>query len=149
MKKELSVGVIITDGYSILGCRPFGKRDQRGCYDLPKGHWESGESLIETAKREVEEETGFRIWENANLVNLGQFKYTPTKDLHLFLFAEDVLPDPLTLHCASTFDFRGTQVPEMLGYKHVPITELDWFFESLAVVIDQALQVFDKLPETR
>ena len=39
------------DGRGLLICR-------HGCWDLPKGHVEAGESLRQTALREVEEETG-------------------------------------------------------------------------------------------
>ena len=55
IKKELSIGTIITDGQFILGCRPFGRKDQEHCYDLPKGHWEEGETYLETAVREYKE----------------------------------------------------------------------------------------------
>ncbi len=145
MKKELSAGIIFTDGNSILGCRPFGRKDEKGNYDLPKGHVEPGENPAETAIRETEEETGFKVWEGANLVNLGHFKYIPTKDLHLFLLAMDAIPDPTTLKCKSTFNYRGVEVPEVLGYKLIPIEELDWFFESLTPVVERALDVFSTL----
>jgi 8-oxo-dGTP pyrophosphatase MutT (NUDIX family) len=142
--KELSVGIILTDGYSILGCRPFGKRDKKGCYDLPKGHHEQGETFLETAIREMAEETGFEVWKDANLIDLGQYDYIPTKDLYLYLLAVDCLPDPLDLHCKSTFKYHGKDVPEVLGYKHIPVEELDWFFEPLSLVINQALTTFNK-----
>ena len=61
LEKELSVGTIITDGEYVLGCLPYGRMDAKGNYDLPKGHWEENEEIIDTAIRECQEETGYII----------------------------------------------------------------------------------------
>ena len=55
IKKELSIGTIITDGQSILGCRPYGRKDKEHSYDLPKGRREESETYIETAVRECKD----------------------------------------------------------------------------------------------
>lgn len=143
IEKELSAGIIITDGQVILGCRPFSRRDTKHNYDIPKGHWEEGESIKETAIRETKEETGFDIIWPESLVDLGRFDYIPTKDLHLFLYALDFLPEIRNLNCTTYFDWEGGKVPEVTGYKFIPVTELDWFFRSLEKVIGQALERFD------
>jgi len=142
IKKELSIGTIITDGTYILGCLPSGKKDGRHSYDLPKGHWEKGETYIETAVRECKEETGFELWPD-HLVDLGRYEYIPTKDLYIFLIALDFMPDLSTLTCTTYFDLKGKKVPEVSAYKLIPITELDWFFKSLEPVVDAALNNFD------
>ena len=49
-----SCGMIVMDGCSILLIERNGK------WDLPKGKREEGESYIQTALRELEEETGIR-----------------------------------------------------------------------------------------
>ena len=36
----------------------FCKHKERGAYEVPGGHREAGESILETAKRELQEETG-------------------------------------------------------------------------------------------
>ena len=142
IEKELSIGTIITDGQFILGCRPFGRKDKEHSYDLPKGHWEEGETYIETAVRECKEETSFDLWPD-HLVDLGRYEYIPTKDLYLFLVALDFMPGHSTLSCPSTFEKDGKQVPEVVAYKNIPITELNWFFRSMEPVIAAALENFD------
>ncbi|MEK6886311.1 MAG: NUDIX domain-containing protein [Nanoarchaeota archaeon] len=56
MKTEKSCGVVIlcNEEYLVL-------KHDAGHWDFPKGHVEEGESEIETAKREVLEETGIKV----------------------------------------------------------------------------------------
>jgi 8-oxo-dGTP pyrophosphatase MutT (NUDIX family) len=142
IKKELSVGTIITDGQYILGCRPYGRKDKEHSYDLPKGHWEEGETYVETAVRECKEETDFDLWPD-HLVDLGKYEYIPTKDLYIFLVALDLMPELKTLKCTTFFEMDGKKVPEVISYKLIPITELQWFFKSLEPIVKEALEIFD------
>lgn len=48
---------------------------RNGYWDLPKGHWESGESLSFTAKREVREETGIKDLEIIDFVGISFHTY--------------------------------------------------------------------------
>lgn len=48
---------------------------RNGYWDLPKGHWESGESLPFTAKREVREETGIKDLEIIDFVGISFHTY--------------------------------------------------------------------------
>lgn len=142
-EKQLSAGVIITDGSYILACRPFGRSDTRHNYDLPKGHVEEGENVIDGAVREVKEETGYVIYDKSYLVDLGRYEYIPVKDIHLFLFAVDALPEIRDLKCTTYFTREdGNQVPEVGGYKYISVDDLSWFFRSLEPVIAQALEKF-------
>lgn len=143
IKKELSIGTIITDGQYILGCRPYGRKESAHSFDIPKGHWEEGETYLETAVRECKEETNFDLWPD-RLADLGKYEYIPTKDLYIFLVSLDFLPDHATLSCPSRFEVDGKKVPEVIGYKNIPITELGWFFRSLEPVVKAALENFDK-----
>jgi 8-oxo-dGTP pyrophosphatase MutT (NUDIX family) len=143
-EKALSCGTIISDGKFILAIRPFGRKDLPGSYDLPKGHWEEGEELPETAVRELLEETGFVVPQEW-LVDLGRYEYVPLKGLHLFFCAVDALPQISTLKCTTFFDYKGKQVPEAIGYKWVPVEELNWFFHSLQPVMEKALDKFGSM----
>lgn len=53
--KQLKFAVIIAKSY---GKWVFCKHKERNTYEVPGGHRESGEDILETAKRELKEETG-------------------------------------------------------------------------------------------
>ena len=63
-------------------------------WDLPKGHIESGESIYETALREITEETGLtkndlkfiKELKHKNNYSFKQGSLTISKTIHLFLF---------------------------------------------------------------
>ena len=79
---ELTVLVLIENGNRIL-LQNRVKKDWRG-YALPGGHVEEGESFVEAAIREAEEETGLRI-KNPRLVGVKQFPI-PNGRYVVFLF---------------------------------------------------------------
>ena len=62
MKKEKSCGTIIIDSNK----RVLLVRQKLGWVGFPKGHMELGETEIETAKREVKEETNIDVEINEN-----------------------------------------------------------------------------------
>ena len=108
--KRLSCGVLILNPErQLLLCHVTGHDH----WDLPKGRIDAGESPLEAALRETQEETGLRL-DGDNLLDLGRFDYRPRKDLHLFA---TVLPrlDVATLSCASQFSdlASGRSLPEM------------------------------------
>ncbi len=111
-KRELSCGGIIyrkREGQVEF----FFIRDPYGRWTFPKGHQELGETFVETAVREIDEETGLRGLHY--LAPLGQTRFnfrrgktTIQKTVHLFLF--EVPPA------------RKEQLPGIEG-----ITEAQWF----------------------
>ena len=136
--KELSCGIIISNGSLILAALPFGKRNEKGSYDILKGRWQEGETHIDTAVRETQEESGLVI-SPKYLVDLGIFNYRPKKGLHLFFFLTDSLPNLVTLKCSSYFSLNGKNVPEMASYRYIEVGDLDWFLPSLVPVLEAAL----------
>ena len=132
---EISAGVIITDGESILGCVPFGKaKKAENNLDIPKGHIEKGETPLEAALRECKEETGL-VLNSSKLEDLGQFDYKPNKDLHIFL-VKMPMPEISSLKCTSYIEMYEKKVPEMVGYKIVSIKDLSkFFFKDLVKIL--------------
>ena len=69
----------------------FCKHKERETYEVPGGHREPGESILETAKRELQEETGYSA---GNLIKLGTVNPNPalfSNHVHIFL-AENLTP---------------------------------------------------------
>lgn len=61
MKQEKSCGCVVFDGDKVLLIK-----HNEGHWDLPKGHIEEGETEVETAIREVKEETNVDVEVNEN-----------------------------------------------------------------------------------
>ncbi len=147
--RELSVACILTDGVSILGCLPWSRTNESNpsytkSFDLPKGHWEPGETLEETVIREVYEESNFEIFRPEELVDLGRYRFTPNKDLHIFMFSIDFLPQNNDLKCNSQFELPSEGMkPEIVAYKHIDISLIEeYFIPSLSPLILRALDSF-------
>lgn len=118
--KKTSAGVIITDGYKFL----IGHATKTPYWSIPKGLIEDDEQPINAVIREVIEETGLLL-NKSNLINLGVFEYLKTKDLQLFVYYTDSLPDVSTLTCLSTFEKNGTDYPEFDKYKYIEFETLE------------------------
>ena len=120
--KRLSCGVVILNpGRELLLCHVTGQNH----WDLPKGGIDPGETPLQAALRETREEAG--LWLDADtLVDLGRFRYTNKKNLHLFATCMPRI-DLKDLRCESRYldRYSGRQLPEMDGY--------GWFgFERVA-----------------
>ena len=128
--KKVSAGIIITDGNRILGCKST-KR-----WDLPKGEIEDKEKPIDAAVRETLEETGVKI-NKKDLTELGFFKYTKYKDLWLYLYVTNKLPDIKNMKCTTYFTDRyGNSILEVSGYKYIPFKDIDdYFYYSICEVL--------------
>lgn len=132
--KTTSAGVIITDGSNYLICHPtHGKY-----WDIPKGKQDPGESLDQTAVRELKEETNYSADITA-LKYLGTFPYRVSKDLAIFLLTVEEMPDPKDLHCESTFKDGNEVYSEMDAFM---IVDRDTMF---AKVNPSMQKVFSKI----
>ncbi len=103
----LSCGVIVTDKRHVL----IGHATRSPRWDIPKGQADPGEPPEAAARRELLEETGL-IADGIPLIPLGRHSYLPRKDLMLYAWLLDAMPDPASLTCRSTFQIGGHAVPE-------------------------------------
>lgn len=108
LRRHLSAGgLVLDDGYILL------IRNRNGHWGLPKGHWEPGELLAETAVREVLEETGLQV-EVGDLAFITEFRNLEARE-HLVQFFFAARP------------IGGTLFPrpgEIYGVKWVPVDEV-------------------------
>lgn len=108
LRRHLSAGgLVLEDGYILL------IRNRSGHWGLPKGHWEAGELLAETAVREVLEETGLSV-EVGDLAFITEFRNLDSRE-HLVQFFFEARP------------IGGTLFPrpgEIYGVKWVPIGQV-------------------------
>jgi 8-oxo-dGTP pyrophosphatase MutT (NUDIX family) len=115
---RLSCGVILHDHEKMV----IGHATNTKRFDIPKGGIDEGESELDCAIREVQEETGIKL-HASRLVPLGRFRYLPVKDLFLFDCKID-LPRLSQLHCSSFFNDRhGKKVYEFDAFMYVTIKE--------------------------
>ncbi|MBC7481896.1 MAG: NUDIX domain-containing protein [Rhizobacter sp.] len=111
--KRLSCGVIIlSPERELLLCHVTGQNH----WDLPKGGIDAGESPLAAALRETVEETSLRL-RAEDLLDLGRFKYTAKKNLHLFAMQMPRV-DVSGLRCDSHYHdhYSGRHLPEMDGF---------------------------------
>lgn len=107
MEKELSCGILVKLGTRYL----LGHASGLDYYDIFKGRMEEGETFVQTAIRECEEESGL-VFTEEQLKFFGVLKYLKTKDLGLFLTKLDSV-DMSSLTCTTYLD---SGLPEMDYY---------------------------------
>jgi len=136
--KELSCGFILIDeeSHKILACHPTRKKYVRGFWDIPKGHIEKGETYIDCAKRELFEETGFKIPNGSAIVDIGLNKYLENKDLYVYAWIGKI--DKSKMKCTSYFNINGRQVPEINGFELVD--DITYFYPKMRPIIKKALE---------
>lgn len=130
--KKVSCGVLLLDveKETILAIKPYGQSNK---LDLPKGGINSGETPLQAAVRELREETGVKL-QPGQLTDLGPYKYTTQKNLHLFISFQPQAPID-SLMCTSYFEnSRGQKVPEAVGFEHVSFDD-PRFYDSLKPIL--------------
>ena len=135
-EKDQSAGIIfikhnLGEEYIFMG-RATNSKPSR--WDIPKGHIEEGETPIQAAVRECQEETGFVV-NPYDLSYIGKFNFSSNKDLHIFI-SSGYPPKVETPTCSSMFTMYGKTFPEMDAYKWVRMSKIDTHAgKSLAKVI--------------
>ena len=111
-------------------------------WDIFKGLPNDLETPIQTALRELEEETGLRLTPH-QLEDAGQHAYRPGKSMHLFTAVLDC--DASSLRCSSIFAHRvsNVMIPEMDAFH--------WFDpdEARRKVVPRMRKVLDTIVEYR
>jgi predicted NUDIX family NTP pyrophosphohydrolase len=67
---------------------PFFENKDEGVWSIPKGLSENNESLLETAKREFAEETGFAV--DGDFIGLGKVRLRSGKIVHAWALEHDI-----------------------------------------------------------
>lgn len=73
---------------------PFWEKKDKGVWSIPKGLVEEGEDLIETAKREFEEETGLKV-SASEFLALSPVKQKGGKVVYAWAFEGDCDPEKI------------------------------------------------------
>ncbi len=90
---RVGVGVLVLRGDRFL----LGKRcgaHMPGYYAAPGGHLEPGESFVECAKREVEEETGL-VATNVRFLLIGNYRFNGKQYVDIDMVAECPQGEPI------------------------------------------------------
>lgn len=121
---DISCGIIITDTKKVL----LGHTTYRNFWDIPKGHVEGNENYLECCLRELKEETGLDLsgFED-KIEELGTFKYSKIKNLHLYKIIIDdfnKLPTLDTYKCTTYFEEKGKQLPELDYFAYVDLEDI-------------------------
>ena len=110
-KKVSSMGIVIARNSRVATVLLL---NNSGEWVFPKGHMHEGETLIQTACREVAEETGVKVSEENCLGQVDQFSFyfageQAEKVIHVFLFVLD-WQQPITINFEEGF-LDGAWVP--------------------------------------
>lgn len=132
--KTLSCGVLVVDKKHRLLMFDVDRSD---FWDIPKGGHESGETPIDTALRELEEETSLKSSED-QLIELGVYPYNLYKDLYLFIWFVEEIPLEKLLGENRILKRPGSVIADEQVFSMVPIKEapdrmcksLFWLFTS-------------------
>jgi len=135
--------VLINSQGDILGCHGYGKPKNYG-YDFPKGCADVGESDVEAALRELNEETGIIAF-NEELIDCGIYSHNKEKDIHIFIIKTECFPDVNKLKCSTYFELNGEQFPEIDDYRIISKEERKMFNK----VLHNKFEIIDKYNDTK
>jgi 8-oxo-dGTP diphosphatase len=133
---KIGVNVFVIDGDKVLLGKRAGKRGTDS-WCLPGGHLEYGESMVEAAKRELQEETGLAA-ESLEFVHLINDPRDDSHYVHVNFRAEKwsgtpSLTEPDKFSAWEWFPLDALPEPIFVGHRHVvPILHMkQTFFDSV------------------
>jgi len=143
MAKQISCGIIFVDAKEekILMVHPTNQRDY---WDFPKGRIEAGETTLEAAIREVQEESSIVMTDSDVINDLGFYHYNQHKNLHMYSCLEKEF-DIDVLFCDTMVPDKEPPYPECDDYKMFSIEDaIDVMCPSMKRVF-----VYDLEPQIR
>jgi predicted NUDIX family NTP pyrophosphohydrolase len=100
---------------------PFWEKKDERAWSIPKGEYDEGEDPLDAAKREFEEETGFKV--NGEFIALDQIKQPSGKIIVAWAFEGDLLS---TVIRSNTFSMEWP--PKSGQQQEFPeVDRADWF----------------------
>lgn len=125
MAKEITYGVFFVKKINNENNLFMAHSTGNTFWDIPKGGGEFNETPIQSAIREVKEETGFDITEE-ELLDIGLFSYNRQKNMYIFLYIGNQEFKPENGFCDSTFTcpHTGKERPEVDDFKYIPFSEV-------------------------
>jgi putative (di)nucleoside polyphosphate hydrolase len=140
--KAISHGILVLNAAAeLLLCHATGTRH----WDILKGAAAAGESSVQAALREAQEECGLRLEADA-LVPVGRFAYRPRKDLALHAVLVERF-DTGRCACSSFFrDRQGRLLPEMDAFRWTAFADVPHYCAtSMTALLTQGLSLPDLL----
>lgn len=137
--KTLSCGVLIVNE---IGEILIGHATGQPHWDLPKGTIDPGETPLQCALREAQEEFDL-IVPSREVGDLGRHYYNAAKDLHLYCWLvnkKDI--DISALRCTSMFNYNGYEIPEIDAYKWISIYEVSTHMaKSMTILLEKLFTI--------
>ena len=122
---------------------PFWKNKDAGAWSIPKGECQEGEDALDAAKREFQEETGFKV--DGEFVALGEIKQAGGKVVKAWALEGDCVPSEVR---SNTFSMEW---PPKSGHKKEfpEIDRAEWFSveEARERMLKGQLPFLDRLVE--
>jgi 8-oxo-dGTP diphosphatase len=127
---EAVVGALVLNpsGEVFVHRRGYDRAFLPGCWDIVGGHVEPGESLVEALRREVEEETGWSVAEDPELIHVADWQLGQARPHREFDFLVEVAGD---------LSRPRLEVPKHVEFRWLASGDLDVLAENRAA--DQGL----------
>jgi predicted NUDIX family NTP pyrophosphohydrolase len=141
------------DGLQVLLAHPGGPlfaRKDDGHWSIPKGEYEPGETALQAAYREFEEETGHPVPAGA-AADLGEHRQRAGKVNEIFAVEGDLDPDTCSSnHFEMVWHGRTQSFPEMdrYGWYDLEAAKVK-LFESQAVFLDRLAEKLGEAGQVR